>query len=65
MQYIKNEMMDSVLVLTLNRPECLNAWHTAMRTEIIDTIEQAAKTNKCALLLLPGQVIGHSRLDRI
>ncbi len=54
MQYIKNEMIDSVLVLTLNRPECLNAWHTDMRTEIIDTIEQAAKNEQVRALIITG-----------
>jgi enoyl-CoA hydratase/carnithine racemase len=54
MQYIKYESSGPVAVLTLNRPECLNAWHTSMRREILDAIAACAADESVRALIMTG-----------
>lgn len=54
MQYIKYETSGPVAVLTLNRPECLNAWHTAMRQEILEAIAACAADDSVRALIMTG-----------
>jgi len=35
--------VDSVTTITLNRPEVLNAWDTAMRAELISAMTEAGR----------------------
>ncbi|HZQ28137.1 MAG TPA: enoyl-CoA hydratase/isomerase family protein, partial [Acidimicrobiales bacterium] len=43
-----------VRVLTLNRPEMLNAWHEPMRAELRDAIDGAASDRDLRVLVLAG-----------
>ena len=54
LQYIKYETSGPVAVLTLNRPECLNAWHTAMRQEILEAIAASAADESVRALIMTG-----------
>jgi len=54
MKYIQYDVTDSIALLTLNRPECLNAWHTDMRLEVIAAIESAAKDAGVRALVMTG-----------
>lgn len=37
-QFIQQRQQDSVAIITLNRPEVMNAWHAPMRQEITETL---------------------------
>lgn len=39
-RFILYETRDDVAVITFNRPECLNAWHTPMRAEIAARLQR-------------------------
>jgi enoyl-CoA hydratase/carnithine racemase len=54
MEFIKLERVGNVTVLTLNRPECLNAWHTAMRAEIMQVLREAATDSAVGALVMTG-----------
>lgn len=45
---------EGVRILTLNRPDQLNAWHAAMRAELRDAIEHAATDPALRVLVLTG-----------
>jgi enoyl-CoA hydratase len=45
---------DGVRVLTLNRPDKLNAWNTQMRRELRDAVDSAAADPKLRVLILTG-----------
>jgi enoyl-CoA hydratase len=45
---------DGVRVLTLNRPEKLNAWHQPMRMEMRDAIEDVARNQDLRVLVITG-----------
>jgi enoyl-CoA hydratase len=54
-QYLLEEDLDkTVRILTLNRPERLNAWNRAMRAELRDAIDRAAEDPELRALVLTG-----------
>lgn len=54
------ERADGVRVLTLNRPERLNAWNSRMRSEMRDAVEDAASDADLRVLVLTGAGRGFS-----
>jgi enoyl-CoA hydratase len=53
-QYILSERHDNVLVLTLNRPEILNAWHAPMREMLAQTMEAANADDTVRAIVMTG-----------
>lgn len=53
-KHILYERRDRVAVLTLNRPEKLNAWTPTMELEFIDAVEEAARDPQVGALLITG-----------
>ena len=54
-QYLVEENgADGVRVLTLNRPDKLNAWNAQMRRELRDAVESAATDPQLRVLILTG-----------
>jgi enoyl-CoA hydratase/carnithine racemase len=51
---LEEDSADGVRVLTLNRPDRLNAWNTPMRHELRDAIERAAADRDLRVLILTG-----------
>ena len=45
---------DGVRVLTLNRPDRLNAWHAEMRRQLRDAVEEAAADRDLRVLIITG-----------
>ncbi len=54
LNHIKFEQRGAVAVLTLNRPELLNAWHSDMRREIVETIRACATDEGVRALVMTG-----------
>ena len=56
-EFIQVDRDTSVAVITLNRPERLNAWHTPMRHEIIAALDalNADDTNKAVIITGAGE----------
>lgn len=48
------EVRDSVALITLNRPERLNAWHYGMRNELLDAIERSNADADVGAMVLTG-----------
>jgi len=48
------EVRDRVAVVTLNRPQSLNAWNTSMATQYFDTLEQMADDPGVGVILVRG-----------
>lgn len=53
-KYILLEIQDRVGVITLNRPEKLNAWTSAMRNEIIDALQAYDADANVAAIIMTG-----------
>ncbi|MDX1384046.1 MAG: enoyl-CoA hydratase-related protein, partial [Thermoanaerobaculia bacterium] len=53
-EQILTETLDDVLVVTLNRPEKLNAWTDVMRGEICDAIDAANDDPEIGAIVLTG-----------
>lgn len=53
-QFILTQTIDRVAVITLNRPEKLNAWHAGMRDEIIAALRQFEADTDVAALVMTG-----------
>lgn len=51
---LEEDGTDGVRVLTLNRPDKLNAWNTPMRHELRDAVERAAADPNLRVLILAG-----------
>jgi enoyl-CoA hydratase len=51
---IEEDLDKTVRVLTLNRPDRLNAWNAAMRAELRDAIDRAAEDPELRALVLTG-----------
>lgn len=51
---IKAERIGAIGVITLNRPERLNAWHTAMRGEILAALGAFAKDPAVGAIVMTG-----------
>lgn len=54
MTYILIETIGNVRRITLNRPEKLNAWNTAMRDELIEALKEAEADASIRALILTG-----------
>lgn len=57
---VVEERADGVRVLTLNRPERLNAWNSRMRSEMRDAVEDSAADPQVRVLVLTGAGRGFS-----
>lgn len=53
-EQIVTEVRDDVLLLTLNRPERLNAWTPVMSAELIDAIETADADDAIGAIVITG-----------
>ena len=53
-QYIKFKIIDNIAVITLNRPEKLNAWHRPMRSEFLQSLEQSQKDESVKAIVVTG-----------
>ncbi len=55
MNFIKSEQNGHIAVLTLNRPEALNALNSAVLAELGETLEQIAKSDDIYCVILTGE----------
>jgi enoyl-CoA hydratase len=53
-QFIIFEKKDGVAVITLNRPEILNAWHTPMRLEVLERLKQCNADPSIRAVIMTG-----------
>jgi enoyl-CoA hydratase/carnithine racemase len=53
-QFIISEVRGKVGVITLNRPEVLNAWHAAMRAELVEAFEAMEADEAVRAVILTG-----------
>ena len=53
-KYIKYEVEERVLTITLNRPERLNAFLKAMREEIILALDRAEEDDEIRAIIVTG-----------
>lgn len=53
-QFIKIDLDGDVSVVTLNRPEVLNAWHSAMRIEIAEAMQRLNADASVRAIVLTG-----------
>ena len=53
-EFLIVERHDTVEVITLNRPEVLNAWHAPMRVELARALEGANKAEEVRAVVLTG-----------
>lgn len=54
MEFIKTEEIENVGIITLNRPEVLNAWHKPMRDEITAALETYENDPAIRAIILTG-----------
>ncbi|MBI5264419.1 MAG: crotonase/enoyl-CoA hydratase family protein [Bradyrhizobium sp.] len=52
---IKYEVAEQILTITLNRPDKLNAFNTAMQQELIDAFERADKDDGVRAIIVTGE----------
>lgn len=52
--YILLQRHDNIAVVTLNRPEILNAWHTAMRSQLVDAFSELERNETVRAIILTG-----------
>ena len=53
-EFILSEIRDQVGILTLNRPEVLNAWHAAMRLQLIEALDAMEANDQIRAIILTG-----------
>jgi enoyl-CoA hydratase/carnithine racemase len=53
-EFIKTETIDNVGIITLNRPQVLNAWHKPMRDEIAQALESYENDPAIRAIILTG-----------
>lgn len=53
-KFILTQVADRVAVITLNRPEKLNAWNSAMRAEIIQALQGYESDGAVAAIIMTG-----------
>ena len=53
-QFIKIRRVGAVEIITLNRPEVMNAWHMPMRNELLKALGAARKSRKVGAIVLTG-----------
>ncbi len=52
--FILTEQRGACRVITLNRPEVLNAWHSPMRSALMDALEAAEKDASVGAIIITG-----------
>src|SRR5690348_11512714 len=52
--FILRDDREGVAVLTLNRPEVLNAWHKPMRDQLIEALSQCDSDEQVGAIVLTG-----------
>ena len=53
-QFIKLERRDDVGIITLNRPDHLNAWHAPMRKEVADAFRECNRDSRLRAVIITG-----------
>ena len=53
-QTIKFELNDNIAVITLDRPDVMNAMSTQMRAEIQHAVKEGGRTARCVVLTGQG-----------
>ena len=53
-KFIKTDLVGAVQVITLNRPEVMNAWHMPMRNEVLHALTAAKKSKSVRAIVLTG-----------
>lgn len=53
-QFIDLNVENGIAVLTLNRPDVMNAWHEAMRDEVLDALHRTRDDDAIRALVLTG-----------
>jgi enoyl-CoA hydratase len=53
-KFIEVRKDDKIGIITLNRPEKLNAWHRPMRDEMVDALKNSEKDQNVRAILLTG-----------
>lgn len=53
-QFLQVEQSDAIGLIILNRPEALNAWHSAMRRELTTALQEAERDSTIRALILTG-----------
>jgi enoyl-CoA hydratase/carnithine racemase len=53
-EFIKTEQLDNIGIITLNRPDVLNAWHKPMRDEIYEALENYENDPAIRAIILTG-----------
>ena len=51
---IKYEIIDQVALITLNRPEQMNAWNAAMASELSSALDQANRDDEARAVVITG-----------
>ena len=54
-EHIRYEVDDPVAIITLNRPQALNAWTETMDVEVRDALERAAADPKVVGIVVTGE----------
>jgi len=52
--FIRTEVKETVGIITLNRPEKLNAWHRAMQAEVVDALKNYEADSTVRSLIMTG-----------
>jgi len=52
---IKYDQQDAVAVITLNRPDSMNAFTTELRADLLDALERARNNDAVRVLVLTGE----------
>lgn len=52
--YILLDRHDEVAVITLNRPEILNAWHAPMRSQLVDAFNELERDETVRAIIITG-----------
>ena len=53
-EFIKTEELNNIGIITLNRPEVLNAWHKPMRNEIVEVLNNYENDRTIRAIILTG-----------
>lgn len=53
-QFVLTETVGKVAVITLNRPQVMNAWHQPMREEFGDALRKAAANDQVGAIVITG-----------
>src|SRR5205085_8216976 len=53
-KFILTEVAGGTAIITLNRPECLNAWHTPMRDEILAALQEYNESREIRAIVMTG-----------